>query len=102
MHGRGGGGRAAAVYSRRAGECRLRRPRWVVGRIRSARTIVIVRLLPGSHRRCAFVLVAAGAYRQQGGGTKVLSMREGESHRCVAPAVLISSEGERDKHGALC
>eukprot|EP00965_Chrysotila_dentata_P039373 1308924-Pleurochrysis_carterae.AAC.1 len=66
MHGRGRGGRAAVIHSRRAGERGLRRPRRVVGRLRSCRITSLARAASkegGALRssKCAWVYVVAPA-----------------------------------------
>eukprot|EP00965_Chrysotila_dentata_P246396 6207139-Pleurochrysis_carterae.AAC.1 len=85
MHGRGGGGRAAAVHFRRVGECGLHRPRRVVGRFRNGRIISFARTA------------------SKGGGTKVLIQhaRGGVAPARIADRVHPQQRGMRQTRSAL-
>eukprot|EP00965_Chrysotila_dentata_P085942 2835818-Pleurochrysis_carterae.AAC.1 len=67
IHGRGEGGRAAAVYSRRVGECGVLRPCDVVGKRRICRIISLSRTASGGRggRPSTPALdIRTGAYRR--------------------------------------
>eukprot|EP00965_Chrysotila_dentata_P255251 6212156-Pleurochrysis_carterae.AAC.1 len=82
VHCRDGGGRAAAVRSRRVGERGLHG--WVVSSRRSVRSISLAR-------------TAVGAF-----GSEFFNLGVEESHQRVASSSFVSSKGECDEHGTPC
>eukprot|EP00965_Chrysotila_dentata_P165226 5455597-Pleurochrysis_carterae.AAC.1 len=84
VHGRGGDGRAAAVHSRRVGECAgLLRPRDAIGERRSRRIIRLARTA-----------------RRGRGGEAFNYMRMGNPHGCIPTTVVVEGKGKGDQGGA--